>query len=320
MTSRLLAIIAVLALALAACGTGEEATTEEPGDAGTDVGTETDDLGTETDDLDTETDDLGTETDDADVDAGTDDAVDAAGAEGVAQAVETTLAEGSAAFDVTIDISTEEVTDTLTSSGVVDFEGATSEIEVLSPAGPVQTLATPQGLLISLGDTGAWARVDPTQLQGVPAQGIGLATAPLQDPTVSLQLLRGATDDVEQLGTDTVDGEELQQWRVVVDVEAAAQQADPQAQRAVGDAAQQAGGDTIELLVWTDDGDRIRRISQTVDLAASPLTEGQPEGTVEITTDLHDFGASVDIEQPQEGEIIDIDEQMLERLLTGAET
>lgn len=318
MTSRLLrplVVIAVLALALAACG--DEATTDEPAagpdaattapEAGTDLGTETEtEAATETE---TES-ATATETDDAA-------AGDASGQEAVTQAVDATLAEGSAAFEATVDIDTEELTDSATSTGVVDFEGDRRQLEIQTPAGAVRTLATSEGILLSLADQDGWVRVDPRQLQGTPLEAFGLASMPLQDPTVNLQLLRGATEDVEELGTEDIDGETTTHYRVVADVEDAAAQAEGVSQQQVSDITRQTGQSSVEMEVWIDESDRIRRVAQTVDLSQAEMVEAgaDMQGTIDVTVDLRDFGTQVDIDEPAEGEVVDIDEDTLEQLI-----
>jgi hypothetical protein len=318
MTSRLLrplVVIAVLALALAACGGGtattDDATTPDAG--ATEPGTDTD-LGTATEtETDAATEPGATETATEDGAAG----ATSGQAQAITQAVDATLAEGSAAFEATVDIDTEQLTDSATSTGVVDFDGDRRQLEIETAAGTVRSLATPDGILLSIADQPGWVRVDPRQLEGTPLEAFGLASLPLQDPTVNLQLLRGVTEDVEELGTEDIDGESTTHYRVVVDVEDAAAQAEGVTQQQVSDITQQTGQSTVEMEVWIDESDRIRRIAQTVDLSEAEMVraEADMQGTIDVTIDLRDFGTQVDIDEPAEGEVVDIDEETLEQLI-----
>jgi hypothetical protein len=294
MSARLLALLLTAVLGLAACGTAEEA--EEP---------------TATDP---------TPAEDATPDAADDAAVGETPeqAEPVVRAVDATVDEGSAAFDAVVVVDSAEFSDRLETSGVVDFAGEQRQLDLTTPGGDLAALITADGIHVSLGEGAGWVRADPSQLQGTPLEAYGLATIPLQDPAVNLGLLRGATEDVTEAGEEDIDGEATTRYEVVVDVERAAAQADA----ATADAIRSAGGqnETVAMDVWVDDSDRIRRIEHRTELAETELVEGQVDGSIEVTIDFSDFGTEVTIEQPDEGEVIDVDEQTLEQLvrqLTG---
>jgi hypothetical protein len=299
-TRLLLTIFSVLALVLAACGDGEDATTDVLTDDTT-VDATPDDEATPDDAVATE-----------DVDTTTPEA-----AEPVVRAVDATIAEGSATFDATVEIDTPDLTDTITSNGVVDFDGDERQLDVAADEVTVTSIARSDGLLLTFDEQIGWVRVDPRQLRGTPLEAYGVASLPLQDPSVNLQLLRGATDDVQSHGDTELEGDTVEHYDVTVDVQRAAAQADPDARDAIAAIGEQTGSTTIDMEVWIDDQDRIRRIVHSVDLSeAEVFTEGTaPEGTIEITIDLYEFGEPVEISGPDEGEIIDVDEQTLEELI-----
>lgn len=293
MSTRLLAMILAAVLMLAACGTGD--------DAG-DTTTTTDPTGAATATPE------GTTGEDA-----------AAGevseaAQPIVQAVDTTVEEGSAAFDATVVVDSAEFSDQLQSSGVVDFEGDRRQLDIGTPAGDIRALITTDGILVSLGEGSGWVRADPRDLQGTPLEAYGLATLPLQDPSVNLNLLRGTTEDVTEVGQEDIDGESTTHYEVVVDVEAAAAQADPAAADAIRSAGGQAGG-TLPMQVWIDESSRIRRIEHRTELSETELVQGQAEGAIEVTIDLSDFGTDAPIEEPDESQVVDVDAQTLEQLL-----
>jgi hypothetical protein len=302
----LLTIFSVLALVLTACGGDEETASTAsptPGDVTTDASPTPGDTAPDAD-----------ADGDADVDA---DTTTPEAAEPIVQAVDATIAEGSATFDATVDIDTPDLTDTVTSNGVVDFDGDQRQLDVAAEDVTVSSIARSDGLLLTFDEEIGWVRVDPRQLQGTPLEAYGVASLPLQDPSVNLQLLRGTTEDVQSHGDTDLDGETVQHYEVTVDIERAAAQADPEARDAVAAIGEQTGSTTIDMEVWIDDQDRIRRIFHSVDLSEAEVftQDTAPEGTIDITLDLYDFGQPVEIAEPAEGEIVDVDEQTLEELI-----
>jgi hypothetical protein len=291
MSARMLAIMLVAALVLAACGTDEDAADDTA--ATTPTPTDTDAPADATD-VDTEV---------------------PAEAEPVVQAVDNTVAEGSAAFVAEVVIDSAEFSDRMESSGVVDFDGDRRQIDLGTDAGDVRAIVTADGVLLSLGDDAGWVRADPSELRGTPLEAYGLASLPLQDPSVNLGLLRGATEDVREVGEEDLDGESTTRYEVTVDVERAAAQADGVTAEQIRAAGGQ--GETVGMDVWIDDADRIRRIMHRTDLSQTDLvqTPEGPEAAIEVQLDLTDFGVPVTIDEPDEGEIVDVDEQTLEQLL-----
>ncbi len=317
MRKQLLATISVLALALTACGTNDTATTDD--DVAT---TPTPETEVGTDDLDATP---GDETAAADDTSSTEEPTPATesdgegegeGAQQITQAVDATFEEGSARFDAVTTIDSEEFSERGESSGVIDFTGDRRQVDVQTAAGTVTALITQDGYLLSAGGDTGWVRLDPQDLRGTPVEASGLATLPLQDPSLNLALLRGATDDVTEVGEEDIDGESVTRYEVMVDAAAAAGQADA----ATGETIRALGGDgqLLPMDVWIDDQDRIRRLEHRGDFADVDLIQGQTEGSFELRMDLTDFGAEVDIEEPGADEIVDVDEQTLELLIRQA--
>jgi hypothetical protein len=179
---------------------------------------------------------------------------------------------------------------------------------------------TPSGELFDvyeqLGD--GWGRVDLDTFGDVlPAEAQqAMSGGQTTDPRVFLDLLR-ETADVEELGTDEIDGVEVQGLSAEVDLGdlMAASGTDPDA------LAEAAGGDelvdlesfTFPLEVWIDGEDRIRRIEFTfgadsfADLAAE---SGEDLGdmpselagfSVGMTMDFTDYGdGSIEVEVPED--------------------
>ena len=238
----------------------------------------------------------------------------AASAEVITGAVEATLAEGSAAFTTEVTLDSPELSDSAQSSGAIDFEGDRRQVDLATRSGELQTVLRPDGVLASLGEGMGWVRADPADLRGTPLEAFGLATVPLQDPAVNLSLLRGATEDVEELGTEDIDGEPTTHYRLTADVQRAAELADADTRQAI-DTLGAGSGATVEMEVWVDGEERIRRVLQRTALDQSEVLDTQAEGTVQVTADLTRFGQPVDIPEPDEAEILDLDEALLQRLV-----
>jgi hypothetical protein len=301
MRLRLLAAAAAAALAVAGCGGGAETTDD-----------------TATPDATATTPDTAATPDDA----GPDDTAaegTPAEAEPVVQAVDATIAEGSASVTTVVAVDSAEFSDRLESTGVVDFTGDRRQLDMTTEGGDVTAILSADGILLGLGDGAGWVELDPSALQGTPLEAYALSTIPLQDPSVNLALLRGATSDTSEGGTEDVDGESTTRYSVVVDVERAAAQADEGTRASLDAIAAQAGADaTIPMEVWIDESDRIRRIEHRSDLGETALVETDTEGTIEVTIDLTDFGQEVTITEPDEGEIVSVDETTLRQIIQQA--
>lgn len=119
------------------------------------------------------------------------------------------------------------------------------------------------------------------------------------NPTQMLETLRGASEEVEDLGTAEVRGTSVRGYRAVVDFEKAADQV-PEEMR---DAYRQMLEDTpmtkMPMDVWIDADGLPRRME--MDLAAAMAEAGGGSGTV--TIDFFDYGADFDIEIPDPSEV-----------------
>jgi hypothetical protein len=126
------------------------------------------------------------------------------------------------------------------------------------------------------------------------------------DPTQFLDVLeglRGISNDIDELGTQTVRGVETTEYRVVVDWDKALAEVPEEMRDQVSSAFEMFTGDTMPMHVWVDDEGRLRRMS--LSMSAGDLVPGAGELGVQLTMELYDFGADVSVEAPPAGETMD---------------
>lgn len=127
------------------------------------------------------------------------------------------------------------------------------------------------------------------------------------DPSNSLALLQGVSDDVKEVGTEEVRGVETTHYRATVDIQRAIE-----AQGAVADREQfesfleQFATEPIPVDVWLDDEGRAVRTRYDQPLPETPGTPIPPGARVGLTIELYDFGVDEPIEIPPSQDVTDI--------------
>lgn len=123
------------------------------------------------------------------------------------------------------------------------------------------------------------------------------------DPTSGLQALRGAKDDVVEVGREKVRDADTTHYRGTLDMAKALEVLKGPLRDLL-----QSTIDTGELEdapfdAWIDDEGRLRKMEQTMTLE-SPQLPGQP---IEVQTryELYDFGVEVDVEAPPADQVQD---------------
>jgi hypothetical protein len=151
---------------------------------------------------------------------------------------------------------------------------------------------------LDLEEAGAEAGLDPDQL--VPTDA---------GPAALLQQLRGAAEDIEDLGREEVRGVDTHHLRVTVVSDRAIAQA-PEAMRDQLRTYAEATGlpDTYPMEVWIDDDGlprRIRTVLEIDDPAQGAITQ-------QTTLELFDFGVEIELTPPAGDEVVDLDEVLRE--------
>lgn len=147
-----------------------------------------------------------------------------------------------------------------------------------------------------------WIKVDlaaQAKSAGVPLGGLEQLGG--NDPTATLQLLRGAGDDMSKKGSDTIRGVSTDRYKGSLDL-AKAVKAAPEANRAELQSTidKLGGSEKLPIDVWVDAQGRVRKLVSQVDTAS------QNTGTV--TIEYYDFGTPVTIDVPPDDQTVDIAE------------
>lgn len=166
--------------------------------------------------------------------------------------------------------------------------------------------------------------VDPAELGGRPWVKIDVAAAARQsgvdvqrlrqqfqnnDPTKSLNVLRGVSDDVKAVGTEEVRGTETTHYTATVDLNKAAQQSPPDVRESLDQLRQQLGTPTFPVEAWIDSEGRLRRQRFGLDLSklnAPGAAPGTVSGVMTTTVELFDFGTEVDVSEPPPDQVSDL--------------
>ena len=125
------------------------------------------------------------------------------------------------------------------------------------------------------------------------------------DPTATLAYLEGASDDVKEVGKEEVRGEPTTKYTATLDLSKAASSVeDARAKKAVQDAVKQLGVSTLPVTIWIDDEGRMRKMVQSIDLSKIP---GAPAGgePMTITMELYEFGVDLDVTAPPADQVSD---------------
>ena len=148
-----------------------------------------------------------------------------------------------------------------------------------------------------------WIRFDAEQFASDRELGLGhLSQLGQGDPSQTLDYLRGASENVKEVGDEDVRGAETTHYRTTVDLDRVAEEA-PEQRRAVQRLIEMSGVKEVPTDVWIDDDDRVRRLR----LAWEDVRfADRQELDMTLTTELFDFGVEVDVEAPPREEVTDI--------------
>jgi hypothetical protein len=165
---------------------------------------------------------------------------------------------------------------------------------------PALGAALPQGK--------SWVKVDlATAGKSVGVDVGSLSQTQAGDPSQTLDYLRGASDNVTRVGTEDVRGTQTTHYRVVVDLNKAAEQS-PTAREAIKSTIKLLGSSTQPLDLWVDAQGRVRQMKYTVDLSKSKVAASTPDvpGSVTFTLNLFDFGIPVQAQLPSPDQVVDL--------------
>ncbi|HEY3607621.1 MAG TPA: hypothetical protein VGL06_08980 [Pseudonocardiaceae bacterium] len=245
----------------------------------------------------------------------------------VAAALGKTTAAGSARIATATQVGVGRASLPITATGVIGFAGQTVDLTETLPGnqGTGETRFVdgvlyerlPGALVSGLSGGKPWLALDVNTLSGQGGNLQPLIADVPTDPSTILGFLRGAGDQVDTIGPETVDGTPTTHYTVLIDLDKAAEGQNTQAQNAVHVLEQQLGTHTIPAQVWLDGEGRLRKIAMRETLtgaATSTPPTTTPNGNIsfDFTATLSDFGVPVDITAPPANQTTD-----LTKLLNG---
>lgn len=139
------------------------------------------------------------------------------------------------------------------------------------------------------------------------------------DPSQALDYLR-ATGQVEEVGTEQVDGVETTHYTGTIRLDAVAEQVPADQRDAVREAIeklkQQSGLAEIPVDVWVDGDDLVRKMSMTY-TAKVPVEGETKDASSTVTMEFSDYGVEVDVQAPPADQVTSLAELTA---LSGAAT
>lgn len=152
-----------------------------------------------------------------------------------------------------------------------------------------------------------WVKMDAEQMNG--GQGLGqLSGLNNNDPSQTMEMLRGVSDDVEEVGTEDIRGTSTTHYEATLDLEKALADAPAETKKAMKQQLETMGTPTLPVDVWVDEEGLLRRMEVTVDLSKAD-TGGAPAGAAPTSMfmrmDFYDFGTEVNAEPPPANDVTD---------------
>jgi hypothetical protein len=255
---------------------------------------------------------------------------DTVAADPVAEAATKTTEAGSSRVEFTMDIEAEGRKFSMRGDGVFDYSRPQGRMTIdlgnlaeLSEGvlvdrpmevvfdGLVYYMRFPGGLM-ELGGLGdKWLKIDLAKLDAETGVDLGALQQANQNPAQLLQFLRGTSDDIDELGQESVRGVETTHYRATVDLDEAAEhgadmgefsdQMREQLEAEIERMKRQTGLETVPMDVWLDEDDLVRRLRMQLTFPV----EGEQAG-MDMKLDFFDFGVDVRIAPPPASETVDI--------------
>ncbi|MFN2489791.1 MAG: hypothetical protein ABR529_08665 [Actinomycetota bacterium] len=161
----------------------------------------------------------------------------------------------------------------------------------------------------SLPDPRPWIKID---LEAATAAGRTDLTQFTQlgqgDPTQVLELLRGVTRRVENLGNEELRGAATTHYETVLDLAKVAEEVPESLRGSVESLIGRAGSSAMPADVWIDTDGRMRKLVYRVGSGES--SEGGATSAeankMSVTMELFEFGVDVKVEPPPDGQVVDL--------------
>lgn len=154
-----------------------------------------------------------------------------------------------------------------------------------------------------------WLQMDLEDMAGM--EGLGDLQQWNSDPSQTMEMLRGVSDDVEEVGSEDLRGEQTTHYRATLDLERAldedAEQTPERARQMIQQLIDSLGASTLPVEVWIDGEGRLRQQTFTLDLPGTARTQGQAF-SMDMRYELFDFGTAVDVQPPPADAVTDFNQ------------
>ncbi|HEX4904825.1 MAG TPA: hypothetical protein VFU93_05205 [Acidimicrobiales bacterium] len=211
--------------------------------------------------------------------------------------------QGRAHLVLSVEIDGDELEIAVDGTGAVDFGEGTGWLNLDLPGTSVELRTNGETLFVLPSGQTTWLAAHADEAAGLGA----FATGP-SEAIAFVDLLRGATEDVEDVGTEEIDGVEARHLRLTVDLATGAGAAGEQSRPAIEALRAFAADRVLPLEVWIDDRN----------LPVRQRVRGEVQGLpVVVTIDLARWGEPLDVAIPPEGAVRDIEADELTRVFGG---
>ncbi|MCA1692635.1 MAG: hypothetical protein ABR540_11540 [Acidimicrobiales bacterium] len=225
-----------------------------------------------------------------------------------------TIDAGTSRLALNVNFTTGAEARTVHGEGVVDLKNRLGAVTVdlgslggSLGTGTVDTVLDPSGLYVKLPPGllpggRPWYKLELATLSPQAGLSLGsLGQLAQTDPTQALGYLRGATDDVSEVGEESVRGVSTTHYRAPIDLRKASASLPPDGKKAVEDLIASSGSATLPADVWLDAEGRLRRMKFSLDPDGAGPTSA---GTVEL--ELFEFGVAADVQIPPADQVTDL--------------
>ena len=183
--------------------------------------------------------------------------------------------------------------------GVFDYVESTGEMSFSLPggAGELRQLVVDDSLYLGLPtEPGVFYQL---RLSDLVDTSLDQST----DPSAGLQALRGANDDVVEVGRETVRDAETTRYRGTLDIGQALEVLKGPLRELIATTLETSDLQDAPFDAWIDDEGRLRRMEQTLTLA----NPQQPDQSITVDTrfELYDYGVDVDVTAPPADQVKD---------------
>ena len=208
---------------------------------------------------------------------------------------------------------------TVTADGAFQFDpplgSMTMDLSAIPGAGAMGTMTAvvdgtviymkfPAEIAAQIPGGKAWVKIDMAAVgEQAGVDFAQLMQASQSDPTQALQYLRGASDDIAEVGEEQVRGVDTTHYRGTVDLRRAAAQYEGPQREAIESAIDLIGVATMPLDVWIDDDGRARKMRYSQDM--SKASSGAVDTAI-VTFEMYEFGVEVDAEAPPADQVTDL--------------